>query len=256
MDQTTSCEMKIDSTVQENAATHTGRRWFATVMVLALVVPLLWGCPDGVDAPPPTRVEAPQLELNVSAEDVRTLRDSREDYSRPEPEFPRNPFRPDLSVLGIDFEDEVVDDDAERRQDPLTRYPLGAYELVAVISETATPRAMFIDPSGDGHFALVGMELGTPETGGRVSSIRSGDLENPAEVDVDRGDAGVETVALSEVRLRPPTDEDTLAEETRAVLEMLGVPPEEQEELGRELQRDGELPTDDELPQLAPPGQD
>ncbi len=233
------------------------RQWPVGAIVLAMMLPMVWGCPDAVEGPSPSGSDAPEMELTVTIDDVRSLREGREDYTRPEPEEPRNPFQPDLGILGVDFEEDVVDDEGDERRDPLVRYPLSAYELVAVISETATPRAMFIDPSGDGHFAVVGMDVGEPSDGGRITSIRSGDLHYPAEVDVDKGDSGVETIALSEERLRPPQDEELLAEETRAVLERLGVPPEEQEELGRELEEQGEVPSDDdELPQLAPPGQD
>lgn len=236
------------------AGEGSANRWSVGVVVLALVAPLMWGCPDGVDAPPPSGVDEPELELAVTVEDVRALRESRDEYHRPDRQQPRDPFRPDLSVLGIDFEDEVVDEETDERHEPLVRYPLSSLELVAVISETATPRAMFIGPSGDGHFALEGMEIG--QNGGRIISIRSGDLHYPAEVDVDKGEAGVETVALSERRIRPARDEDDLAEEVQAVLDRLGVPEDEREEVGRELQEGLEQQQDDELPQLAPPGQD
>lgn len=239
-------------------------RWSAGAMVLMMALPMVWGCPDGVEGPPPTRTDEPELELEVTEEDVRALRDGRDDYARPDRQQRRDPFRPNLAVLGVDFEDEAVDEDTDQPREALERYPLSALELVAVISETTTPRAMFIDPSGDGHFAMVGTNVG--QNGGQLVSIRPGHLEvrddhtvksYPAQVDIDKGEAGIETVVLSDRPLRTPREDEALAEEVQAVLDRLGVPEEEQEEVGRELQDEGLVPEgNDGSSSLVPPRQD
>ncbi len=62
------------------------------------------------------------------------------------------------------------------------RIPVDQLKLVALVTHTATPRAMLVDPAGKGYIVTQGELLGRPETDGarsasfRVDRIREGDM--------------------------------------------------------------------------------
>jgi type IV pilus assembly protein PilP len=62
------------------------------------------------------------------------------------------------------------------------RIPLDQLKLVALVTHTATPRAMLVDPSGKGYVVTQGELVGRPEPDGdhfasfRVDRIRDGDV--------------------------------------------------------------------------------
>lgn len=206
------------------------------VMVSAL---LLWGCPEELeegqlepDQPDSQPVE--QVDFDVVGFD------DDEGYSRPSYAGQRNPFRPDVDVLGLDEEDDQIDE--VRPTEPLERYAIDSLELVTIISQTAVPRAMFVDPTGMGHFAIEGDRIG--DAGGVIRDIRSN------EVVIEDGDgAATTTVELQERRIETQDDDELTEEERRALERLLGT-EEGREALGEQMDE-----TDRRFPGLAPPEQ-
>lgn len=139
------------------------------------------------------------------------------DYQRPE--YPnatrRNPFQPDLEVVQPD---DVQTDGEEEQLGPLERFSLNELDLVAIISEVAVPKAMFIDPEGFGHVLKEGDRLG--RNSGVLSDIR----DNEVEVTETTGEEDTQT-RLRTIKLREVTigvgDDSALSEEEKAALEKL-----------------------------------
>ncbi len=135
------------------------------------------------------------------------------------PEYPnmtrRNPFQPDIEVLQPV---NVPTEGDERTLEPLEQYSLGELELVAIISEVAVPKAMFIDPEGFGHVLKEGDRIG--RNAGVISDVR----DNEVEITESAGEEGTQT-RLRTIKLRDVDlsvgDGSTLSEEERAALEKL-----------------------------------
>lgn len=207
-------------------------RW-ALGLVLLMAMPVVWGCPGGStqdgQLQGPSDDDDVETELDVRAEDFTEF-DEDEEYSRPDYPVRRNPFRPDSDVVAIQS-DQVSDED-ERPREPLERFGLGQLELVTIISETTVPRAMFIDPSGMGHFAKEGDRIGTD--GGVVDTIRSEEVEV-----LEGGQDGVSQVlALRDMSERDPGMDDRgsdLTDEEREALRRLVGSDEGQELLRQEM---------------------
>ena len=83
------------------------------------------------------------------------------------------------------------DDLPDRKPEPLERFELSQLALVAIITGTTVPKAMFVDSSNFGHIAKEGDRIGLDQ--GRITDIRSNEVEvtiNPsseggAAVDVE-----------------------------------------------------------------------
>lgn len=179
-------------------------------------------------------------------------------YSRPSYPEPRNPFQPDQEVLEIDQGGDDSGSEVDQAAGPLEQYAIASLNLVAIISQTAVPRAMFVDPTGMGHFANEGDRVG--EDGGVIREIRSG------EVEIQHGEDRTNTrvVELREREIRTGRD-DELTEEEREMLRELMDDDERREALEEELagaegeeSSDGQAQqqSDDRFPGLAPPGAD
>jgi Tfp pilus assembly protein PilP len=164
--------------------------------------------------PPPNPVEntaPPVAEVTPVAK-----RDGAE-YQRPD--YPnmsrRNPFQPDLEVVKPAS---VADEGQEERLGPLERFTLGELELVAIISEVAVPKAMFIDPEGFGHVLKEGDRIG--RNSGVLSDIRDNEVEVTETTGEDEGQTRLRTVKLRDADLSVGND-SALTDEERAALEKL-----------------------------------
>lgn len=164
--------------------------------------------PAQTEAPPPKPVEEPPPKPKAVP---------GEEYQRPD--YPnmtrRNPFQPDLDVIKPAA---VAAEAAEEKLEPLERFALGELELVAIISEVAVPKAMFIDPEGFGHVLKEGDRIGRNR--GILSDIR----DNEVEVTETTGEEQTQTV-LRTIRLREADltvgDEQALSDEEKAALDKL-----------------------------------
>jgi len=194
-----------------------------------LIALILMGsaCEDAVQqAPPP----APPPSEPVAVEEEVSLA-PQEEYVRPE--YPdtarRNPFMPTPDV--IQPSPTSVDGEV-RALEPLEQFGLGQLRLVAIVSEVAVPTAMFIDPTGFGHFVKRGDRIG--RNSGVIADIR----ENEVEVTEGGDDEDAQTlqriVKLREVELT--VGEGGLSEDERAALERLMQTEEGRQALQRSYQ--------------------
>jgi Tfp pilus assembly protein PilP len=142
-------------------------------VALAMVVALgAAACDGGKSSSPPPRPKK-TAEEGAAPPPVAPLVNLMEDYQRPDyPVRRRNPFQPDPDVVQP-ARTEVAGE--VRPLDPLESFALQQLRLVTVISETAVPLAMFIDPSGLGHFVKEGDRIG--RNSGVVASIRDNEVE-------------------------------------------------------------------------------
>lgn len=140
-----------------------------------------------------------------------------EEYQRPEYEnmARRNPFQPDLEVVQPANLPAAGD---ERTLEPLERFSIGELELVAIISEVAVPKAMFIDPEGFGHVLKEGDRIG--RNSGTISDIRDNEVEVTETAGEDGGQTRLRTVKLRDAELAVG-DDSGLSDEERAALEKL-----------------------------------
>lgn len=199
---------------------------FKTVLIALMV--LGSACEDAVQqAPPPA--EPPPAEPVVVEEEVTLA--PQEDYVRPE--YPdtarRNPFMPTPDVI----QPTPTSVDGEVRSlEPLEQFGLGQLNLVAIVSEVAVPTAMFVDPTGFGHFVKRGDRIG--RNSGVIADIR----ENEVEVTEGGDDEDAQTlqriVKLRDIELT--VGEGGLSEDERAALERLMQTEEGRQALQRSYQ--------------------
>lgn len=141
------------------------------------------------------------------------------EYARPE--YPnntrRNPFQPDLEVV---TPANVETDGQQEALGPLERFALGELELVAIISEVAVPKAMFIDPEGFGHVLKEGDRIG--RNSGVLSDIRDNEVEvtETTGEDEGQGQTRLRTMKLRDADLSVGGD-SALTDEERAAIEKL-----------------------------------
>lgn len=201
---------------------HLTAKRFPIAGVLLVTVGLSSGCellglsetPQPA-TPPPTQATPPPKPAEPTPPPVKAA--PAEEYQRPD--YPnmtrRNPFQPDLDVVKPAA---VTAEADEEKLEPLERFALGELELVAIISEVAVPKAMFIDPDGFGHVLKEGDRIGRNR--GILSDIR----DNEVEVTETTGEEQTQTV-LRTIRLREAEltvgDESALSEEEKAALEKL-----------------------------------
>lgn len=155
------------------------------------------------------------VETETDLTPLTTLNDG--EYQRPE--YPnmsrRNPFQPDIDVV---TPANVQSEGEEEQLGPLQRFALGELELVAIISEVAVPKAMFIDPEGFGHVLKEGDRIG--RNAGVLSDIRDNEVEVTETTGEDEGQTRLRTIKLREASLN--TGENAaLTEEERAAIEKL-----------------------------------
>ena len=143
--------------------------------------------------------------------------EQEEEYERPE--YPgdtrRNPFLPDPEVMQP--KSQVSEGDVRPRE-PLEQYAISALELVAIISETAVPKAMLVDPDGFGHVAKEGDRIGL--NGGQITDIRDNEVEVRETTDEDDSQTRLKTIKLRTQELQTREDEG-LSEEQREALQRL-----------------------------------
>ncbi|MFU8803102.1 MAG: pilus assembly protein PilP [Bradymonadaceae bacterium] len=238
-----------------------GRQGLRTALVLIVVLAmagcdLLGGGTTPAPPPPPVTDSAapPPPPTPVSIVD---------EYQRPEyPMSRRNPFQPDLDVMKPET---VGPPPGEvRPTDPLEEFALSSLTLVTVISETAIPLAMFIDPTGLGHFVKEGDRIG--RNSGIVASIRDNEVEvREGSEDGDPLSGAIVNVRLREVDLA--VGESGLSEQEQEALRRLMQSEEGRaavEQSYREMapgaaaSEPGTAPRpeqrDDRFPGMAPPG--
>ncbi|TXD34357.1 pilus assembly protein PilP [Lujinxingia vulgaris] len=211
---------------RRRATRPSGRRLWIIAALIAISAPSMVACggDDTASGVPPELLERrkKRAERQKQAEDSPAAEaelqvaafDPAEEYQRPDYPVRRNPFQPDLDVLQPE---PAAVDDSVRPLEPLEEFPLSSLNLVAVISETAVPRAMFVDPNGLGHFVKEGDRIG--RNSGVVRVIRDN------EVEIREGGAD-ESGAVVTVRLR---DQQLRVAES-------GLTPEEREALQRLLE--------------------
>ena len=202
----------------------------AAMPLVASSLMLVQGCDlfggDTVVQPPPTEPTQPPVDpVANQAKPEETEKDSS--YKRPD--FPKG-FRRDP----FNFQPpqpEVQDEKQVREREPLEAFDLAQLKLVAIVTGTAVPNAMFVDPSGFGHFAKEDDRIG--RDGGRISDIRT----NEVEVTINP-DGGVGSTA----DLEDPQDDGRLPAEPVTVLIRLSdteipAPSEKDEEEGSILDK-------------------
>lgn len=143
-------------------------------MTALLAVVAMVGCEDdpAPAAPPPAPVEETPPPAPPTPAPEAKADEPAEEYKRPE--FPgqvrRDPF------IFEPPQRQVTDDKGEDRQrEPLELFRLESLKLVAIVTGTAIPKAMFVDSQGFGHIAKEGDRIGTD--GGRITDIRSNEVE-------------------------------------------------------------------------------
>lgn len=152
-----------------------------------------------------------------AAEQEEAEEEPESEYERPE--YPgntrRNPFLPDPEVMQPK---QQVTDGEVRPLEPLEQYSISALELVAIISETAVPKAMFVDPDGFGHVVKEGDRIG--RNGGQITDIRDNEVEVRETTDEDDSQTRLKTIELRTEQLQA-RDESGISDEEREALRRL-----------------------------------
>ncbi len=204
---------------------------FGGSFIILLIALGMLGCEDEIQKlptqPPPP---AKKKQADTNAEGATETKDDSE-YVRPE--YPnsvrRNPFQPDPDVI---IPTAAVAEGEVRTREPLERFALGQLTLVAIISETAVPKAMLIDGEGFGHVVKEGDRVG--RNGGVISDIRDNEVEVLEGNDEEDGQTFQRIVKLREIELRA-SSEDGLTNEEREALKKLLESEAGQEALKKQL---------------------
>ncbi len=214
--------------------------------ILAGVVTLsLSGCGLFDDAPsqgPPPKKAKADNEAKVQPEaELKPIAVAGE-YQRPEyPGRRRNPFQPDPDVFQP-AQTAIVGE--VRPLEPLEGFSLNQLSLVALISETSIPMAMFVDSDGLGHVVKEGDRIG--RNGGVIVSIRDNEVEvREGSEDAEQFGGSSTTMRLRDLELATG-DGEGLSAQDRITLERLL-----QSEHGRQAiddLRGGEQQSADESP--------
>lgn len=181
-------------------------RWSAP-LALSVALALVSGCDDPVAVAPPT---APPVAPPTSAAETPPATNGAEGaeastsdgYERPARSNRRDPF------TFIPPEPELKAKDEVRVKEPLESYDVGQLKLVAIITGTAVPTAMFVDPTGFGHFAKEDDRIG--RSGGRITDIRSNEVEITINPEGDNGAANDLEGTQQGGEERPATEPVTL----------------------------------------------
>lgn len=204
---------------------HPNIKGFPLGIVLFLCCITLGGCEllglsDSKPANVPQQAPAPKPKKVVVKKKDDTKAEEIVEYQRPE--YPnnvrRNPFQPDEEVLGpiVGIGDPGQSD---RPMEPLERFTIAQLELVAIISEVAVPKAMFVDPDGFGHMIKEGDRIGRQN--GVIVDIR----DNEVDVRETTGEDSESQSRTRTLRLRTgeirSSNEDDLTEAEREALNKL-----------------------------------
>ncbi len=145
--------------------------------------------------------------------------DEQQEYERPEypDQVRRNPFLPDLEIFQP--EKKQLAEGNVRPLEPLEKYGLGELTLVAIISEVAVPKAMFLDPEGFGHVVKEGDRVG--QNGGTITDIRDNEVEVREVTDEEDTQTRLTTVELTDDELEVREREGLSDEEREALRRLL-----------------------------------
>jgi type IV pilus assembly protein PilP len=188
------------------ASARRSRRRALTLASLPLVVGFFWACSDDPPAPSPfadagppaaAPLRGPSAALAMPSASVALPKvDFREeDFS--ETDRSRDPFRSFAKLFAEQGKMRVK----SQRQVLLDHYAVDDLKLIGLVTNTDTPRAMLVDPTGKGWVVTKGQFICRPEIvhasgpGGvdyelnwKIERIREGDLvlvrEDPAHSDV------------------------------------------------------------------------
>ena len=222
----------------DRAVSATLRSLLALFAVLALGGCELLGFTDPVVTPPPATDPSQQGGAPATPATLPTPGAAdQEELPYERPDYPenagRNPFAVDIATI---LPSSVAsDEEQERPMEKLERFTLAQLELVSIVSETAVPLVMFIDPDGFGHIAKEGDRIG--RQGGVITDIRDN------EVDVQEGSVetstptSTRTLRLSDSELRSASSDEELSDAERQALERLMRSEEGREQLRGNLLR-------------------
>lgn len=161
------------------------------------------------------KAQADQEQAQAEAEAQE--QEKEQEYERPE--YPgntrRNPFMPEPEVMQP--KRQVAEGDV-RPLEPLEQFAVGSLSLVAIISETAVPKAMFVDPEGFGHVVKEGDRIGRNR--GQITDIRDNEVEVRETTNEDESETRLMTVELRQEQLEV-RDESGLTDEERDALKKL-----------------------------------
>lgn len=223
-------------------------RWCVAVLVLFLAAPMVSACGADTATGPPDRGRRGRAKKSESAQEalaqIQGFEES-EEYSRPDYPVRRNPFQPDVQILGV--KEDKADPEQIRPVEPLEEYTLSSLRLVTIISETTVPKAMFIDPTGFGHFAKEGDRIG--RNSGIIRNIRQN------EVEIREGDAQGSMVTLRMREGELETQGDRLSDEEQEALRRLLQSEGGRQAMQRSLQQEQE-PQEEPVEQAQPVRQD
>ncbi len=174
----------------------------ATIALAALLA--LQGCSDRPSIEPRPTLQPPDAAAEV--EDEEGVEEQEEVEREPQytysPVGKRDPFRsPLVDVVGAD------DRDDEERLTALQRWDLDQLTVRAIVSATANPVAMVLDPEGHGHMVRRGALIG--RNWGRVAAIRRDCLV----ITEQRRDATGAPMAVQQERCLPRDERDVRFEE-------------------------------------------
>lgn len=204
------------------------------MLVAALGIFGLVGCEDEVQAPgQQDQAKGADQQKATPPPTQETALETAETEEYQRPEYPdsrrRNPFQPDPEV--VQPQNTVGESDV-RSRDPLEQFGLGQLELVAIISEVAVPKAMFIAPDGFGYVVKEGDRVG--RNSGVVRDIR----DNAVEI-IEGGEDEESQTLQRVVKLRDAelsVGNDGLTEDERRRLEELLESEEGRQAVQRRLQ--------------------
>lgn len=189
-------------------------------LIILLMVFGLLGCEDEIQPnnAPPAQPANPNQPKGTTKAEVEPAADDGTEYVRPE--YPnsvrRNPFQPDPDVI---IPTAAVAEGEVRTREPLERFALSQLTLVAIISETAVPKAMLIDGDGFGHVVKEGDRVG--RNGGVISDIRDNEVEVLEGNDEEDGQTFQRIVKLRDIELRSTAEDGLTAEEREALQKLL-----------------------------------
>ncbi|QDG52918.1 pilus assembly protein PilP [Persicimonas caeni] len=211
---------------QVNTRSHNISSARATVVLLALLMLGTSGCEFlGLDGSGGQQAQNAQQAQNPGAnqaaqQQAATASEKEEEEEYERPEYPdqvrRNPFLPDLEIFQP--KEQLADGDV-RPLEPLEKYGLGQLQLVAIISEVAVPKAMFLDPEGFGHVVKEGDRIG--QNGGTIADIRDNEVEVREITDEEETQTRLTTLELANDELEVRQEEGLSDEEREALRRLL-----------------------------------
>lgn len=133
---------------------------------------LLGGCDlFGGDSPPGPPPATPPTTASKPTKAETKTETKAEEYRRPDVPIGtrRDPF------VFAPPKAEVEEENIERQLEPLEGFDINQLKLVAILTGTVVPKAMFVDPTSFGHIAQEEDRIG--RNGGRITDIRDNEVE-------------------------------------------------------------------------------